>query len=226
MAFGHDRFVCFDTVERNDRWQVAGGARWEYYDTSFQATDATGLTTTNLDASDSLVSGKAGLLFRVNANANVYVSFGSSVTPPGNANFALSAQPNNQNNPSVKPQESRNYEVGAKWDTARGRLSLTSAVFRTENKNVIFTVDAAAVPPLYNQDDGQIVNGVTVGAMGRITDSWDCSPTSVTRHRAADADRGQQRQSPDADATVFRQCLDDLPPPDRPDRRRRHSLHR
>jgi catecholate siderophore receptor len=164
---------AFDTVELTDRWQVSGGARWEYYDTSFQATDATGLTTTNIDASDSLVSGKAGLLFRVNANANVYVSFGSSVTPPGNANFALSAQANNQNNPSVKPQESKNYEVGAKWDTARGRLSLTSAVFRTENKNVIYTVDAAAVPPIYNQDDGQIVNGVTVGAMGRITDRWD-----------------------------------------------------
>ncbi len=33
-------------------------------------------------------------------------------------------------------------------------------VFRTENENVIFTVDATAVPPIYNQDDGQLVNGV------------------------------------------------------------------
>jgi catecholate siderophore receptor len=29
------------------------------------------------------------------------------------------------------------------------------------------------VPPIYNQDDGQLVNGATVGAMGRITDRWD-----------------------------------------------------
>lgn len=95
------------------------------------------------------------------------------MTPPGAANFTLSAQTNNQNNPSVKPQESANVELGTKWDVAGGRLSLTGAVFHTENKNVIFTVDAAAIPPVYNQDDGQIVNGVTFGAMGRITPRWE-----------------------------------------------------
>ena len=166
-------FYGFDTVELNDRWQVSGGARWERYDTSFQAVGAAGLTTTNLQAADSLVSGKAGVLFRASANGNVYASFGTSVTPPGSANFTLSAQANNQNNPSVKPQESKNYEVGSKWDFAGGRLSVTGAAFRTENKNVIFTVDAAAIPPIYNQDDGQLVKGVTVGAMGKITDRWD-----------------------------------------------------
>ena len=46
-------------------------------------------------------------------------------------------------------------------------------MFRTENENVIFTVDATAVPPIYNQDDGQVVNGVTLGALGRITDRWE-----------------------------------------------------
>ena len=97
----------------------------------------------------------------------------SCCTPPGTANFTLSAQANNQNNPNVEPQESTNYEVGAKWDFAGGRLSLTSALFHTENRNVIFTVDAAAIPPIYNQDDAQRVNGVTVGAMGRITDRWE-----------------------------------------------------
>ena len=46
------------------------------------------------------------------------------MTPPGAANFTLNAQANNQNNPNVKPQESTNFEVGAKWDLADGRLSL------------------------------------------------------------------------------------------------------
>jgi catecholate siderophore receptor len=52
-------------------------------------------------------------------------------------------------------------------------LSLNGAAFRTENTNVIFTVDATAVPPIFNQDDGQLVKGVTLGAMGRITDRWE-----------------------------------------------------
>ena len=85
----------------------------------------------------------------------------------------MSAQANNQNNPSVEPQESTNLELGTKWDVAGGRLSLTGAIFRTENKNVIFTVDATAIPPVYNQDDGQLVKGATFGALGRITDRWE-----------------------------------------------------
>ena len=56
---------------------------------------------------------------------------------------------------------------------AGNRLSLTGAFFRTENKNVIFVVDPAAVPPIFNQDDGQQVNGVALGAVGRITPRWD-----------------------------------------------------
>ena len=58
-------------------------------------------------------------------------------------------------------------------DMADGRLSLNAAVFRTDNKNVIFTVDATTIPPIYNQDDAQLVKGVTLGAMGRITERWE-----------------------------------------------------
>ena len=109
------------------RWQASGGFRWEYYDTTFQAVDAAGLTTTDLSASDGLLSGKVGPLYRVNAAGNIYVSYGTAITPPGTANFTLSAQPNNQNNPSVEPQKSTNYEVGSKWDFADGRVSLNTA---------------------------------------------------------------------------------------------------
>jgi catecholate siderophore receptor len=163
---------AFDTVEIGARWQVTGGARIERYDTDFRSVDVAGVTTADLEASESLVSGKAGVLFRVNDAGNVYASYGTVVTPPGTANFTLSAQVNNQNNPSVKPQESANFEVGTKWDFFDSRLSLTGAAFRTVNENVIFTVDAAAIPPIYNQDDRQLVKGVTGGIAGQITPSW------------------------------------------------------
>jgi catecholate siderophore receptor len=163
----------FDTVDFGGRWQVSGGARWERYDTDFLSQDATALVTADLEDTDSLVSGKLGVLYRLTATGNVYVSYGTSATPPGAANFTLSAQPNNVNNPSIEPQLSENFEIGTKWDFAGSRLSLNSAIFRTENKNVIYTVDATAVPPVFNQDDSQLVKGVTVGALGRITDRWE-----------------------------------------------------
>ncbi len=165
-------FYAFDSIELNQRWQVSGGLRIERYDVSFDSAAATGVVT-SLEGKDNLISGKAGVLFRVSEHGNLYVSYGTSMTPPGSANFTLSAQANNANNPNIEPQKSTNYEVGTKWDFAGGRLSLNGALFHTKNENVIFTVDAAAVPPIFNLDDGQRVNGVTLGAMGRITDRWD-----------------------------------------------------
>jgi catecholate siderophore receptor len=163
---------AFDTVDLGARWQVTGGARIERYDTSFGSVDAAGVRTADLEGADVLVSGKAGVVFRAAETGNVYASYGTTVTPPGTANFTLSAQVNNQNNPSVKPQESANFEVGTKWDFFGTRLSLTGAAFRTVNENVIFTVDATAIPPVYNQDDRQLVTGVTGGIAGQITQHW------------------------------------------------------
>jgi catecholate siderophore receptor len=163
---------AFDTVDFGDRWQLSGGLRFEQYDTAFKAADAAGMLTTDLSVADGLISGKAGVLYRLTDAANVYFSYGSAVTPPGTANFTLSAQPNNQNNPNVNPQESKNYEVGGKIGLYNNRLSLSTALFRTDNENVIFTVDATAIPPVFNQDDQQRVTGFTIGSLGQITPRW------------------------------------------------------
>ena len=163
---------AFDTVDLGSRWQLSGGIRWEHYDAGFKAVDAVGAVTTDLSVADMLISGKAGVLYRLGDNANVYGSYGSAITPPGTANFTLSAQPNNQNNPNVKPQESKNYEIGGKFGLYQNKLSLSAALFRTDNTNVIFTVDAAAIPPVFNQDDRQRVNGITIGSLGQITTRW------------------------------------------------------
>ncbi len=165
-------FYLFDAFDLGPRVRVNGGIRVETYDTKSHAVTAAGVVT-DIEGDGTLVSGKAGLVFRLNAQGNLYVSYGSSLTPPGSANFALNAGATNQNNPNVDPQESTNYELGTKWDLAGGRLQLSGAVFRTENTNVIFVVDGTAVPPVFNQDDGQRVTGGTVGAVGRIAPWWD-----------------------------------------------------
>jgi catecholate siderophore receptor len=163
----------FDAIDIGPRLQVTGGLRVERYDASFLSIDALGVTTTDADVSDTLVSGKIGVLYKLTNEGNAYVSFGNTKTPPGTANFALSAQANNQNNPNTDPQISQNLEVGTKWNFYGSRLSLTGAAFRTKNENVIFTVDATAVPPVFNQDDAQEVTGISLGVAGRVVRAWD-----------------------------------------------------
>jgi catecholate siderophore receptor len=163
----------FDSVDVGSRLQITGGLRVERYGASFLARDAAGVATTDVDTDDTLVSGKIGALYKLTGHGNAYLSFGSTKTPPGTANFTLSSQPNNQNNPNVDPQESRHLEVGSKWDFYGSRLSITGAAFRTKNTNVIYTADATAVPPIFNQDDAQQVTGASLGVAGRIVRAWD-----------------------------------------------------
>ena len=163
----------FDTVDVGPRLQLTGGMRVERYGATFLARDAAGVATTDVDTDDTLLSGKVGALYKLTDQGNVYFAWGNTKTPPGTANFTLSAQPNNQNNPNVDPQISTNVEVGSKWEFYGSRLSLTGAAFRTENENVIFTVDATAVPPVYNQDDAQRVTGASLGVSGRIIRELD-----------------------------------------------------
>lgn len=161
-----------DSVEVGNRWLLTGGFRVEHYKTDYVAKDATSVVTTDLDARGSLFGGRLSTLYRVTPSSNVYLSYGSTATPPGEANFQLSATANNVNNPNIEPQRSTNLELGAKVDLRGGRLSLNGAVFRTRNQNIIYTIDATAVPPLFNQDDDQLVKGVSVGALGRVTSRW------------------------------------------------------
>jgi catecholate siderophore receptor len=161
---------AFDVVNIG-RLQLSAGLRAENYDTEFRSLATTGVRT-EVDASDTILSGKAGVLVQLTPNGNAYLSYGSTVTPPGSGNFALSAQANNANSPNVDPQISRNVEVGTKWELFRRRLSATLALFDTRNTNVIFTVDAVAVPPIFNQDDEQHVQGATVGLFGQLTTRW------------------------------------------------------
>jgi catecholate siderophore receptor len=174
IADGHTNTMAvsaFDVVNLGPRLQVNGGLRVERYDTDYYAVTTAGVIT-DLAANDTLFSGKIGALYQLTPIGNVYVSYGTAVTPPGSGNFALSAQDNNANNPNVDPQVSKNFEVGTKWELLNRRLAATLALFDTRNTNVIYTIDATAVPPLFNQDDAQIVQGATVGLTGQLSDHW------------------------------------------------------
>jgi catecholate siderophore receptor len=111
-------------------------------------------------------------VYKPRRNSSVYLGYGTSFNPSVDAastGAALSTAPTAANNPNLDPEESRNYEIGTKWETAGARLSVTSALFRTEKVNAR-TRNAAADP--FVLEGKQRIQGVELGVSGNLTDRW------------------------------------------------------
>ena len=161
----------FDTVHLSEQFLLTGGVRWERYKSAFSPTPAqiaaNPTTVGNIDRTDTSVTWRAGATYKPVRSLGLYAGVGTSVNPSienmtqTSPNLALGA---------LKPERSRTYEVGAKWDGFGGKLLLTTALFRTEKTN-------ARTPGLPGEPatvlaGKQRVDGFEIGATGRITENW------------------------------------------------------
>lgn len=176
----------FDSIKYGEHWVLTGGIRSDSYDTDYRSTSATVANNIFAKADDTLFSGKVGLTYKPVKEGSIYIGYGTSQTPPGTGNFALSTSATNQNNPNLDPQESENIELGVKWDFFKSALTLTGAVFHTENTNVIYVSDSTTSPATYSVDGGQEINGATVGVAGKITENWSVLANATIMHAELD----------------------------------------
>lgn len=164
----------FDSMELNPEWLLSAGLRYENYDTT---TDSNAIASnvitpvTRLTADDNLLSWKVGAVYKPVSNGSIYASYATSQTPPGSANFLLSATANNQNNAALDPQETDNVELGTKWSLFDDQLTLTAALFRTENSKQASFDDLGN--PL--QIGRTRVEGIELAAVGQLTNFWQVS---------------------------------------------------
>ncbi|MBP8256113.1 MAG: TonB-dependent siderophore receptor [Opitutaceae bacterium] len=160
----------FDTAKFSPALQVIGGLRVEHYGIDYASTPATGSTTTpmRVERDEDVVTWKAGVVYKPVQNGSIYAAIGTSSRPPG-TNLTFSANATNADNPLLDPQETTNRELGVKWDVGGGRLSLTAALFQSENSNVPTTDSASG---LVVQAVDQKVEGVEFGVSGQVTDKW------------------------------------------------------
>lgn len=157
-----------DTLVFSPQWQISAGLRLDHYDTKYTTVTATGAATV-IKASDDLVSGKVGVVFKPQENGSVYASYAVTKQPPGGANFSLSATNTaNANNPNVSPQKAETYEVGTKWDLLKNKLSVTGALYRTEFSDQILQDNDGT----YYRAGDKRVQGVEVTATGQINEKW------------------------------------------------------
>ncbi|MBJ7410640.1 MAG: TonB-dependent siderophore receptor [Phenylobacterium sp.] len=167
----------FDNIVINERWSINGGVRWEHnegsnstdtYSTVVGPTLGTVTPGQSFKVDDNLLTYRIGVVYKPVPNASLYVSYANSETPSQatvNGSGACVAA-----TCTVDPEQSENIEIGGKWDI-QGRLSLTAAIFRNERTNYRVASNDPQQPD--QQLDGSArVQGVTLGASGRITDAW------------------------------------------------------
>lgn len=175
---------AFDTVELTPQWLVNLGLRFDDYKTNANTPtyksivgSGTGATTVlagstiaevNLDSDSSFLSYQAGVVYKPVENASVYVNYATSSVPPGvtggDGNENLNAT-----NQILDPEEIENYELGAKWDVFGNRLSITSAIFRTDKDKTRIEV----APSVFEQSGKSRVQGIEFGISGSITPEWN-----------------------------------------------------
>lgn len=209
----------FDAIDLTPQWQINGGARMERYRTQTKAAVLSTLRShpklpvgtmvySDLAKSDNLSSWKLGAVFKPAKNGSLYVSFASSKTPPGSANFGLSAAADNLNNSAAKPQTTMNTELGTKWDLMNKTLNFTAALYRTENSDEIVQVDA--VTNTFAQFGKRRVEGIELGVVGQFTPDWQVTAGLATmKTKVLQGSTGNNaagataRWSPDLSATLW-----------------------
>lgn len=212
---------AFDTLHLNEQWAVNAGVRFEHYRAESKglslvtlvAPNAT-LTPYKISESDTLTSWNTGVVFKPAENGSIYLSYANSLTPPGSSNFSLAASsPTSSSNEQagLDPQETEHVELGTKWDLLDERLSLTAAVYRTENAN---QVSYDSLSDTYEQDGKLRVTGVELGMVGQITNFWQIS-AGIAHMKTKQIDQASRnnagvvsessgvRWSPDLTATLW-----------------------
>ena len=176
-------FYLFDAIAISDQFEINGGIRWEdnkavfRTDTIVSAPGATfGNVTTGADqvSKDSLFSYRIGAVYKPVENASLYVAYGNSRTPTSSSvrtGCGLASATILGNPCTVAPQEAVNYEIGGKIDLASG-AQLTAALFRNERTNYPVNSNDPLIGTLQVLDGRSRVDGISLGASGRITPEW------------------------------------------------------
>lgn len=171
----------FDTVKVSDWFEINGGVRYEdvkgsnrtlSYVTTAGAPNLGALNppTGPFNLHDKLFSYRFGAVVKPTPNTSFYVAFGNSKLPSkASVDGACSAA-----NCNLKPETTKNYEIGAKADLFDARLLLTAAIFRNDRNSIKINSNDPTLPD-QTLDGQQRVEGLSLGASGNVTSNWTIS---------------------------------------------------
>jgi len=177
---------AFDTLEIGKRFELNGGIRLERAKGTFRnlalpayppgTVPLTPLQLQPQRSQETLLSYRAGAVFKPTPDVSLYVAYGNALTPTSatvRLGCGVVTAPGAANPCAADPERARNYEIGAKADVLGRRLQLTAALFRNERSNFRVPANDPAQPVALQVVDGRSrVDGLALGASGYITPRW------------------------------------------------------
>jgi catecholate siderophore receptor len=150
----------FDTIGVGTKFDLLAGLRYDDFEVDYTTRDAAGVVTP-FSRQDDLWSWRAAGVYKPTPRGSVYAGAASSFNPSAEG-LSLSAA-----TVALAPEETRTYELGTKWDVARGQLSLAAALFRTEKTNARTPGLNPGDPPTVLAGRHQ-VDGIELSAVGNL----------------------------------------------------------
>ena len=154
-----------DQVKITKYFELLASLRYDRFATDYSDPNQVLVINRNLQRTDNLFSYRFGGVIHPTEKSTIYAAYGNSYNP--------SAEQGTLTNASVAalaPEQTRSIEIGAKADVRNGLISLAGAVFRIEKTNLRITDPANTTVSVL--DGIARVDGVEVGATGKVTDKW------------------------------------------------------
>tara|TARA_R100000687_G_scaffold83682_1_gene88718 strand:- start:5068 stop:7311 length:2244 start_codon:yes stop_codon:yes gene_type:complete len=164
-----------DTVDINEFWSVFAGVRADSFDYDNVVTSR-GVTTA-YDYSDTLWNGHVGVVYNINEDANVYLTYSTSSNINGgesdlggNCGYGgICGDP--QQVTDSKPEDTENFELGTKWNVFNDKLLLTAAIFQITKDDVMESIGDDDYANLGTLNTGKNrVKGAEFSVVGNITE--------------------------------------------------------
>lgn len=181
-----------DMVQVAPHWKVLAGLRYDSMKGAFDNVSAAGAITSSYQQTISDWSKRFGVLYQPNELSSYHFSYGTSFNTSADT-YSYSALSAN-----TDPEQSRNFELGAKLDTADKRFTTRLAIFHSTKYNERNTdPDSAATAFLLSGKRHTV--GFEIDTTGRLTDKWEVygsymwMPTAIIDVAAPTAQAGERQ---------------------------------
>jgi catecholate siderophore receptor len=160
-----------DTVALTPTIKLLGGLRYDRFKGAYSDTNGH-----SKEVSEGLWSPRIGALYQPDDVSSFYISAGSSYNTSGDTyQFALGtfgAGSNNEKLANTPPEQSKNFEIGGKFELFDDRATLGVAMFHSQKFNERNTDSDSAAQQLLLSGKRH-ASGMEFNLSGRLTPQWD-----------------------------------------------------